>query len=145
MKEYYVFKLKKEFIKLYKNKASELFYIFNRIYYMKEIDKMYGYNLFEQISGFYDKKEINDYIFDIYKDKVMYSFSLNEHIINNLFLGEISILKVKSSNLRIETNVSNCSFFEDLKNFSSDFFICNFKEQDYFFIKDYKETKKVSN
>ena len=29
---------------LYKDKPSELFSIFNRIYYMKEIDKDYGYN-----------------------------------------------------------------------------------------------------
>lgn len=145
MKEYYIFKLKKEFVKLYKDKPSELFYIFNRIYYMKEIDKMYGYNLFEQISEFLNKKEINDFLFNIYKDKIMYSYSTDEHILNNLFLNEVSILKVKSSNIRIETNNDICTFFKDLKEYSSDFFICNFKEQDYFFIKDYKEKEKISN
>ena len=132
-------------MKLYKDKPSELFYIFNRIYYMKEIDKMYGYNLFEQISDFFDKKEINNYLFNKHKDKIMYSFTVNEHIINNLFLNEISILKVKNSNLRIETNTEKCIFFSDLKEMSSNFFICNFKEQDYFFIKNYKEQQKVSN
>ena len=55
MREYYIFNLKKEFAMLYKDKPSELFSIFNRIYYMKEIDKDYGYNLFEQISNFFDK------------------------------------------------------------------------------------------
>ena len=38
MKEYYIFNLKKEFAKLYKERPSELFYIFNRIYYMNEVD-----------------------------------------------------------------------------------------------------------
>ena len=104
MKEYYIFNLKKEFAKLYKDRPSELFYIFNRIYYMKEVDKNYGYNLFEQICNFIDKKEINEYLYNIYKDKMMYSYNENEHVINNLFLNEISILKVKNSNLRLETN-----------------------------------------
>ena len=63
MKEYYIFNLKKEFAKLYKERPSELFYIFNRIYYMKEVDKNYGYNLFEQICNFIDKKEINEYLY----------------------------------------------------------------------------------
>ena len=75
MKEYYIFNLKKEFAKLYKERPSELFYIFNRIYYMKEVDKNYGYNLFEQICNFIDKKEINEYLYNIYKDKMMYSYN----------------------------------------------------------------------
>ena len=138
MKEYYVFNLKKEFAILYKSKPNELFYIFNRIYYMKDIDKNYGYNLFEQIALFYNKEEVNDYIFSKYKDKIMYSINDNEHIINNLFLNEISILTVKSSNLKIETNLERCTFFKDLKQYSKNLFICNFKEQEYFFLKDYK-------
>ena len=42
MKEYYVFNLRKEFAMLYKDKPSELFYIFNRIYYMKDIERIMG-------------------------------------------------------------------------------------------------------
>ena len=138
MKEYYVFNIKKEFVKLYKEHPNELFYIFNRIYYMKPIDKNYGYNLFEQISNFIDKKNINTYIYEMYKDKMMYSFNNDEHIINNLFLNEISVLKIKNSNLRIETNTDDCTFLKDLKKFSNNYFVCDFKDQDYFFLKDYK-------
>lgn len=143
MKEFYIFNIKKEFARLYKDKPSQLFFIFNRIYYMKEIDADYGYNLFEQISDFYDKKQINDFITRRYIDKIMYSVTNNEHIINNLFLNEVSILKIKSSNLKIETNIDDPSFFVDLKEFSSNLFVCNFKEQDYFFLKSYKA--KVKN
>ena len=62
MKEYFVFNIKREFARLYKDKPSELFFILNRIYYMKEIDKEYGYNLFEQIALFYDKESVNDFV-----------------------------------------------------------------------------------
>jgi len=143
MKEYFVFNIKKEFANLYKDKQDELFYIFNRIYYMKEIDKGYGFNLFEQVCNFNDKDELNDFIYDYYKDKVVYSkTSSNEHIINDLFLNEVSILTVKSSNIKIETNVENPSFFEHLKKYNKDLFVCDFKSQNFFLLKRNRYTIK---
>lgn len=143
MKEYYVFLIKDEFVKLYSSKSSDLFYIFNRIYYMKEMDKMYGYNLFSQISYFFNKDDVNEFLYNKYKDKIMYSYTNDEHIINNLFLNEISILKVKPSSIRIQTNTSSSSFLEDLKNYNKNLFVCNFKEQEFFFISDVKICNKT--
>ena len=142
MKELYIFNIKKEFAKLYKNKPRELFYIFNRIYYMKEFDKGYGYNLFEQVCNFINKKELNRFITTIFKNEIMYSYTNEEHIINNLFLNEITILTVKSSNIKIETNIEDPSFYKVLKEYSSTFFICDFKEQEYYFLKDQKNIIK---
>ncbi len=142
MKEYFVFNVREEFYKLYKNKPSELFFIYNRIYYMKEIEKEYGYNLFSQISHFLDKEYINNFFNNRYKDKIMYSYNNNEHIINNLFLNEITILTVKNSNIRIETNVDSPTFLTDLRDMKGTYFVCDFKNQDYFFIM--KKRAKIS-
>lgn len=134
MNEFYIFEVKDEFYKLYKNKPGELFYIYNRIYKMKKSDKEYGYNLFSQISNFLDKKEINKMLNENYKDKIMYSSNKNEHIINNLFLNEISILTVKNSNIKIESNTDMPSFLEDLRNIKGHLFVCDFKNNNYFFL-----------
>ena len=134
MKELYIFNVKEEFYKLYIEKPSELFFIFNRIYHMKLSDKEYGYNLFSQISNFLDKSKINEVIKDKYKDKIMYSNNGNEHIINNLFLNEISILTIKNSNIKIESNVEKPAFLEDLRDLKLNLFVCDFKNQDFFFI-----------
>lgn len=134
MKEIYIFSVKEEFYKLYKDKTSELFYIFNRIYKMKKSDKEYGYNLFCQISNFLDKKQINTFIKERYKNKMTYSSSKNEHIINNIFLNEISILSVKNSNIKIETNVKKPIFLEDLKDLKLYLFICDFETKEYYFL-----------
>lgn len=134
MKELYIFNVKEEFYKLYKEKPSELFLIFNRIYHMKLSDKEYGYNLFSQISLFLDKSKVNEIIKDKYKDKIMYSNNGNEHIINNLFLNEISILTVKNSNIKIESNINKPSFLDDLRDLNFNLFVCDFKNQDFFFI-----------
>ena len=141
MKELFIFKIKTSFYKLYKEKPSEMYSIFNRIYRMKKSEKEYGYNLFCQISEFLNKEEINKKIKDYYHDKIMYTYNDNEHIINNIFLNEISILTVKNSNIRIESNISNPTFLNDLKSFDGYYFVCNFKENDYFFIRK----KKVLN
>ena len=134
MNEFFIFDIKEEFYKLYKNKPSELFYIFNRIYTMKKSDKEYGYNLFCQISNFLDKKTINDHIKNKYKDKIMYSNNSSEHIINNLFVNEISILTVKNPNIKIESNILKPSFLEDLRDLNLHLFVCDFKNNNYFFI-----------
>ena len=138
MKEFYIFSIKEEFYKLYKEKPSELFFVFNRIYFMKPMDKEYGYNLFSQISNFFDKKEVNRLLNRKYADKIMYSYNNNEHILNNLFLNEISILTVKNSNIRIDSNIENPSFLKDLEDLKGPYFVCNFKDQDFFFIKSNK-------
>lgn len=134
MKELFIFDVKEEFYKLYKEKPSELFFIFNRIYKMKPSDKEYGYNLFSQISNFLDKKKLNSFIQDKYKDKIMYSKGNNEHIVNNLFLNEISILTIKNSNIRIESNIQKPTFLNDLKELNLRLFVCDFKSQEYYFL-----------
>ena len=141
MNEFYIFSVKQSFYKLYKNNPGELFYVYNRIYNMKKSDKDYGYNLFCQVSNFLDKKYVNNIIKEKYKDKIMYSNSLNEHIINNLFLNEISILTVKNCTIKIESNVINPSFFDNLKDTNMYLFVCDFKNKNYFFIN--KKRSKV--
>lgn len=143
MKEIYIFNVKEEFYKLYKEKPSELFFIFNRIYNLKNSDKEYGYNLFSQISNFLDKKYISDFISERYKEKIMYSNNGHEHIINNIFLNEITILTVKNSNIKIESNNPKPSFIEDLRDLKMHLFICDFKEQDYHFIARKRSTAKA--
>lgn len=143
MNEFYIFDVKEAFYKLYKNKPNELFFIYNRIYNMKKSDKEYGYNLFCQISNFLDKENINKLLKDEYKEKIMYSNSKNEHIINNLFVNEISILAVKNSNIKIESNITKPSFFENLKKLDLHLFVCDFKNNNYFFLS--KNRIKVGN
>lgn len=138
MKELLIFNVKEEFYKLYKNKPSQLFFIYNRIYNMKKSDKEYGFNLFTQISLFIKKKYINDFISSKYKDKLMYSNHENEHIINNLFLNEVTILTVKNSNIRVQSNTDNPEFIKAFKDLKGKYFVCDFKNQDYYFIDNIK-------
>lgn len=134
MKEYFIFKIKKELVKLYKNRPSDLFDVLNRIYYMKTIDLEYGKNLFSQVACFLDKDKLNKYIEDSYINNFVYQRCDNDHVINNLYYGEVSVLKVKNTHIKIETNKDRSMFFDILSKYDECFFACDFKEQEYFFV-----------
>lgn len=143
MKELYIFNVKEEFYKLYKKKPNELFFIYDRIYNMKKSDKEYGFNLFSQISVFLDKNYINNLINKKYKKELMYSYNNNQHIMNNLFLNEITILTVNNSNIKIESNVDNPFFLDVVKKLGSNYFVCDFFNKDCFFIDNLKLSKNI--
>ena len=57
MKVYYIFKIKKEFVNLYKDFPSVLYNILRSIYYLDKESVEYGYNLFNQlINSFFNLK-----------------------------------------------------------------------------------------
>ena len=138
MRIYYVFNIKDEFISLYKDNPNTLYNILNQIYYMKESDLNYGYTLFRQIVNPFNKKKIDKYIFLLMHNKMKYSKKDSDHIINNLYKDEISILKVKKAYIIINSNRSYTEFFNILYDYNPNMFVCDFINQDYFFISNMK-------
>ena len=134
MRLYYVFNIKNDVIGLYKDKPSSLYRILENIYFMHEEDINYGFSIFKELTDKNKVLELNNNIYiKLHKDLV-YSKIENEHIINDLYHDEVSILKIKNSHLIIESNKSMSSFFKILLDISSNYFICDFKNKDFFFI-----------
>lgn len=133
MKEYFVFKLNENLANIYRGCPRSLFSIFNRIYYMKMVDIKQGINFFDQVACFLNKKDVNDFLYNTLKNKMFYVFSNNEHIINNLYNNEVSILEVKNTHIKITTNADYPSFIDILSLQDSCYFVCEFKNQEYFF------------
>ena len=134
MRMYYVFNLKSDIKKLYYDKPASLYKILENIYYMHQEDVNYGFAIFKQITNKNKVLELSNEIFiKLHKDLV-YTKLDNEHIINDLYHDEVSILKIKNSHLLIETNKGISSFFEILNNINNNYFVCDFKEKDFFFM-----------
>ena len=134
MRMYYIFNIKNDIIKLYQNNPSGLYKILENIYFMKEDEVEYGYGLFKQVADMMDIYDINNKLYIKLHKEVIYSKIDNEHVINDLYHDEVSILKIKSSRLILESNKSYSSFFKELKIINNNFFVCDFKEKDFFFI-----------
>ena len=136
MRRFYIFNIRSELINLYKDNPSNLYKLIESIYKMKEEDFTYGYNLFKQICISIDNLDLNNRLYLTMHNDLVYTKIDNQHIINNLYKDEVSILTVGKSHLTIESNGSYSSFFNFLNNYQKNYFICDFDTSDYFFLND---------
>ena len=134
MKVYFIFDIKKEFKNLYKGNERVLYNILKQIYYLEKNEVEYGYNLFNQLINKINKNDLDRKIFIKYHQDIPYSKRNQTHYINNLYKDEISRLTIKSSYMRLEVEKNSKAFFEILSNFSENYFVCDFKNHDYFFL-----------
>ncbi len=98
----------------------------------------YGFNLFSQLTEKINKAELNKAIFVRYHNDLVYTKNGNEHVINNLYRDEISVLTIKTSYILITANHNYSSFFNIISDFGDDYFVCDFTYQDYFWINEVK-------
>lgn len=138
MRTFYIFKLKKEFVKLYENNPYSLFNILRHLYLMKRSEYNYGFNLFNQLTEKINKDELDRNIYVKYHKEMVYSKNKNEHIINNLYKDEVSILTIKKAYILISANKNYSSFFSIISQLGNEYFVCDFINQNYFWINDIK-------
>ena len=136
MRRFYIFSIREELLVLYKDNPSNLYKILESIYYMKDEEFTYGFNLFKQICIAIDNLELNNKLYLTMHNDLVYTKIGNEHIINNLYKDEVSVLKIKKSHMILDCNNSYSSFFNFLNKYNKNYFICDFKESDYFFLSD---------
>lgn len=137
MKVYYIFKIKKEFVSLYKDTPIVLYQILRRIYYLDKSSLEIGYNLFNQIIQTIDKNLLDKEIFLKMHQDIPYVKQKDIHIINNLYKNELSRLRINNFYMRLELDQDSCGFYKFLNEKEDDLFFCNFKVLDYFFLDDY--------
>ncbi len=138
MRTYYVFKVKDEFKSLYRENQSILYHIFKQIYLLKKEDLAYGYSLFRQLTKKIDKEKLDKEIFISLHGTMPYSKRKNKHHINNLYKDETSSMIIKHAYIQIESNQDNSEFLHVLNQFENPYFVCDFQNQDYFFLEDLK-------
>lgn len=134
MKVYFIFDIKKEFKNLYKGNERVLYNILKQIYYLEKNEVEYGYNLFNQLINKINKNDLDRKIFIKYHQDIPYSKRNQTHYINNLYKDEISRLTIKSSYMKLEVENNSKAFFKILSDFSENYFVCDFKNYEYFFL-----------
>ena len=134
MKVYFIFDIKKEFKSLYKGNERVLYNILKQIYHLESNEIEYGYNLFNQLINKINKNDLDRKIFIKYHQDIPYSKRNQTHYINNLYKDEISRLTIKSSYMKLEVENNSKAFFKILTDFSDNYFVCDFKNYEYFFL-----------
>ena len=138
MRIYYVFDIRSEYVDLYKETPNSLYNVLHQLYYMRKKDLEYGFNMFKQLANRIDKDEVDKNIFLKLHNKMTYVKKGDNHIINNLYKDEVSVLKVKYSYILINTNKSYTDFFNTLALDNRNYFVCDFINNDYFFLSNIK-------
>ncbi len=138
MRRFYIFQVKNEYQELYKNHSKSLYHIFKYLYFLNRRDSDYGIELFNQLVQTIDKTKLNRKIFIKYHKERIYSKIKDIHVINDLYRDEISTLKIKNSYILLESNHNTSTFLKILSEGENNYFLCDFKNQDYFWLSDIK-------
>lgn len=134
MKVYYIFKLKDEFIDLYRDTPSVLYNILRNIYYLDREEVDYGYNLFKQLTLPIEKNRLDRELFIKFHGDIPYFKRKDIHYINNLYKNEVSRLFISKSYLKLEVEQNFSTFFRILKDEDNNLFACSFQKCDFFFL-----------
>lgn len=130
--------MRKEFVNLYKDNPGSLYSVLKHLYLMKKDEANIGFALFNQLVEKLNKNILDRKIFIKYHKELVYSKNGNDHVINNLYKDEISILTIKHAYILITTNKNYSSFFNTIAMFGEEYFVCDFVNHDYFWINDIK-------
>ena len=134
MRTYYAFIIKDSLMHFYSKKPYSLYKILEQIYRLKNNDIVLGYRLLEQVTRPFGTRKTNNYIYQRHYDELAYSKMDDGHMIKNLYSEEITFLKVFNSHVRIKTNCDYSSFFNSIKQYDKNIFVCDFDNDDYFWI-----------
>ena len=138
MRVFFIFDIKEEFKRLYQDSPRNLYRILKQIYYLDKEEVIYGTNIFYQIVRKIPKQRIDNYLFVKLHQDIPYSKRENVHYYNNLHRNEVSRLTVRRSYMKIMAETDISSFFSVLADYKSNYFVCDFEYQDYFFLSEVK-------
>lgn len=133
-----MFNIKKEVYDIYNDTPSVLFNFFNYLYRSNKEYLDYGNLIFNQVANVFDKDKLDLEIFLKYHNNYKYSKRKEEHIINNLYKDEISIMKIKKSYIIINSNKNYTEFFKMLGSKYNECLVCDFINRDYFYLSNIK-------
>ncbi len=138
MRTFYVFNINDNFCSLYKDSPTSLYNIMTQIHKLVPNDINYAMNIFYQVNNAIPKEKLDRKIFLKYHQDLPYKKDKDMHIYNNLYLEEESTMEIKNNYIKIRSNKDFTYFFKILLNYDLNYFVCDFKNQDYFFLDSLK-------
>lgn len=139
MRTYYIFNVNKYFKYMYKNNPFKMYKIFEEIYYSRNYDNIKTFHILEEVALPFNKVMLNAYIYDEYYLKYGYRKEDKMHYLNT---DEKTILRINNYNIKIITDTNYTCFFNDIKNYNNNLFVCDFGNKDYFWLSKLNSLQK---
>ncbi len=131
MRTYYIFKINKYFAYIYKRFPLKMYKIIEELYHTKEYDILLSYKYYQRFAIEFNKLAINEYIYNLNKQNKNYQRDNNIHIIINEKYNKLTINQMC---IILKTNDIYSVFLNDLNVYLDNIFICDFKNNDYFWL-----------
>ncbi len=142
MRFYYIFVVKEEFTKKAHESPNNFYKILESIYMNGENNIEMANRLFSRITYPIDMENISTLIKEINSENLNYTCFKTIHHINDFLRGESSKMILNEYYMLIKSNCDFPSFFKDIKNIKN-LFVCDFINEDYFFLKEIMSCSKV--
>ncbi len=133
MRTFYLFEVKDNIIKNYRNNYEELYSMLENIHHLKTEDIVLGYSIFNSIVMPLKKDDYNQYIKQNNLDNENYICYNYTHTINDFYNDETTKMVINNSHIKIRTNKNAPSFFYNIRTFKN-IFVCDFDNHDYFLL-----------
>ena len=111
MRTFYLFDIKENVLKNYRNNYEELYGLLESIHYLKTEDIILGFNIYQKLVNPMKKEEYNDYIKKNNLGKENYICYNYTHTINDFYFNESTKMIINNSHIKIKTNKNVPSFF----------------------------------
>ena len=139
LRTYYIFNVNKFFKYIYDNNPFKMYKIFEDIYYSNYYDKIKTFRVLEEVALPFNKIMLNEYIYYEYKSKYGYRRNNEIHILNT---DERTTLRINNYNIKIETDSNYSAFFDNIRNYNYNLFVCDFDNKDYFWLSKLSSLQK---
>ena len=131
MKKYYIFAINTEYYEIYKRNKHVLYNTLKNLYELDLDSLNYGLSIYNQLCV-----PINNKILESYYSDYKY--------IDNHFMIDNSIIEINRSCIILLTDENNMRALKNLHYYNFPLFVCDFKNDDYFFL-TFECFKNVTN
>lgn len=142
MRVFYIYNVNDFFCSVYDKYPYKLYKMLEDAYFTSRHGVVASSSIYDQMITNFNKLFINNYLFANNKLDVYYYKKNNIHLISNRY--EYSKLMVSSYCLKLKTNLNYPKFFEHIRDYSDNIFVCDFENQDYFWLSKVIKTERNS-
>ena len=141
VRTFYIYNINDYFTSVYDKYPYKLYKMLEDAYLTSKHNIIESNRLYEQIITKYNKLFMNNYIIANNKLNISYYHKEDIHLITNTH--EYTKLEINKYYLKIKTNINYPKFFNNINTYSDNIFICDYKNNDYFWLN--KITKFKNN
>lgn len=141
MRIFYIYNVNDFFTSVYDKYPYKLYKMLEDAYYTNKHNIVLSSNYYDQITSYFNKLYINNYINANNKLDSYYYNKNNIHIISSR--DEYSKLMVSKYCLKLKTNLNYPTFLKNITTYSDNLFVCDFENQDYFWLNKVSKLDKI--